>query len=128
MEGLVCRDNDWLGDPAIGRVSAGQLDGSLVGLGARVAKKGLIGAGVGAEPLGEGRLFGDVVEVADVMDALHLLLDGRGELFVVVSEGTGGDSANAIQICLSIGRFEKAPLSGIDGQFVSAGKRNNISV
>ena len=50
------------------------------------------------------------------MDTLHLLLNGGGELLVVVSESAGRDSANAIQICLSIGRLQKAALSGIDGQ------------
>ena len=53
------------------------------------------------------------------MDTLHLLLNGGGELLVVVSESAGRDSANAIQICLSIGRLQKAALSGIDGKFVS---------
>ena len=126
VEGLVGRNNDGLGDPAVRCVSTGQLDGGLVGLGARVAEEGLVGAGVGAEPLGEGRLFGNVVEVADVMNPLHLLLDGGGELLVVVSEGAGCDPADAIQIGLSIGRLQKDALAGIDGQFVSPAKKNPI--
>ena len=128
VKGLVGRDDDGLGDPAIGRVSSGQLDGGLVGFGTRVAKEGLIGARIGAEPLGEGCLFGDEIQVAHVMDALHLLLDSGGQLLVVVSEGAGRDSADAIQIGLSIGRLQKAALPGIDGEFVSARKRRIIRI
>jgi hypothetical protein len=120
MKGLVGRDDDGLGDPAVGRVSSGQLDGGLVGFGARVAKEGLVGAGIGAEPLGEGRLFGDEIQVANVMDALHLLRNGGGELLVVVSKGASRNSADAIQVGLSIGRLQKAALPGIDCEFVSA--------
>jgi hypothetical protein len=62
------------------------------------------------------------------MDAFHLLLNGGGELLVIVSEGAGGDSADAIQIGLSIGRLQKAALPGIDGEFVSARKRRIIRI
>ena len=60
------------------------------------------------------------------MDTLHLLLNGGGQFLVVVSESAGRDSANAIQICLSIGRLQKAALSGIDGKFVSTERKQLI--
>ena len=72
------------------------LDGSLVGFGSTVAEKSLVGTRVFAQPVGKSRLFGNVIQVTDVMDRRHLVGNGLGQGIVVVSKSTGGDSTDTI--------------------------------
>lgn len=45
-------------------------------------------------------LFGDVVEVADVMEFLHLAAHRLGEARVCVPESTGRDPGNEVEVLL----------------------------
>lgn len=115
-------------DTTVRRMSSCTLDSSLIRFCARVTEEDLVGVRVFAQPIGQGGLFGDEVQVRHVMDLRHLVLDGLGEVVVVVPESTCGDTADTIKVILSVGRFEEASLSGIDRQFVPTVRRLNVAV
>ena len=85
-------------DPPIVRVPPGELDRGLVRLCAGIAKEGLVGARILAKPIGQLRLTGGVVQVADVMNFLHLFGDGRGQLGIVVPERAGRNAGHEVEV------------------------------
>jgi hypothetical protein len=101
-------------------ISSGDLDGSFVGLGTRVAKENLLGITVLTQPIGQGRLLRDVIEVTSVMNSVHLLGNGIIEELVGMSEGASGNSTDAVEVILSVGGIQMASLSVLNGQVVSA--------
>lgn len=68
-----------------------------------------------------------------MMDLAHLLADGSTQFFISMTERTGGNSADAIQIFLSVGSIEIASLSMADShsittvnvQYLQEEKRSN---
>lgn len=101
-------------------MSTGNLDGSFVGFGARVTEKGLVGTRVLAQPVGQGGLSRDEVEVGNMVDSLNLLDDSFVQGSVGVTQGTSGNSTDTIQILLSIGCFQPASFARFNSQRVSA--------
>ena len=79
VEGVDGGEDDGLGDSAIAGVAARALDGSLVGFGTAVAEEDLVGHTIVAEPLCQFCLRRNVIQVADVMNLIHLIDDGLGE-------------------------------------------------
>jgi hypothetical protein len=74
----VFHDDDFVA-VVLGAVSShltGELDGRLVGFGARVAKEGPLGEGALDQRFGQAHLLFDVVEVADVEQPGGLVGDG----------------------------------------------------
>ena len=119
MEGLDGRDDDGTIDAAIVGVLPGQLDGTLVGLGAAVAEEDLVGAGVVGEPGGQLRLLRVEVEVGYVMELFHLGRNGGIQLGVAVAEGAGGYSRDEVQILLAVGSVHVASLTGNQGDGIA---------
>jgi hypothetical protein len=101
-------------------MATGALDGGFVGFRATVAEKGLVGTRVGTQPVGQCGLFRNEIEIGNMMNLFHLILNGLGQVLIVVTKSTSGDATDTIQIILSVSCFQKAPLSGINGQFVAA--------
>lgn len=106
-------------------MSTSDLDGRLVGFGTTVAEKGLVGSRIGAQPVGQGGLLGNEIQVGYVMNLLHLIFNGLGEEFVVMSQGASGNATDAIQIVLSVGRLQETSLSRINSQLVAAVKETS---
>lgn len=119
MEALVGRNNDRLGNTPVASVSAGQLNGGLVAFSPTVTKENLLCNGILREPVCERCLCGDQVEVAAVMDGLHLLGHGGRELRVGVTECACGDARYAVQIFLAICCVELATFAVLDGEWES---------
>jgi hypothetical protein len=107
----------------IGSMSTSHFDGCLIGFGTTIAEEDLLGTRVGAQPVGKSSLFRDEIQIGHMMNFLHLILNGICQVFVVVTQGTSGNSTDAIQVVLSICCFQKAPLAGIDRQFVAAASK-----
>ena len=114
----------------VGSMSASTFNCSFVGFRSTVAKKDLFGVGISAQPIGEGGLLWNKVEVGNVMDLVHLIGDGSRQFFIRMTKGTGGNTTDAIQIILSIGSEEMASLSVANGQCITTvNKRsNNVDV
>ena len=84
-------------------MSTSTLDGGFVGFCTTVAKEGLVGSRVGTQPVGQGGLFGNVIQIGHMVHLFHLVFDRVGQVFIVVSECASGDSRDAVQIVLAIG-------------------------
>lgn len=85
-------------DPPIVRVPPSKLDRGLVRLCAGIAKEGLVGARILAQPIGQLRLTGGVIQVAHVMNFPHLAADGLGQFGIVVPERARGDAGHEVEI------------------------------
>ena len=96
-----------------------QFDSRLVTFRSGIAKEGLVGAGVGREPIGQLCLSGCVVQIADVVELLHLGSDGGGECLVVVTECTGGDAGDKVEIGLVAVIDQGAAGAGCEGNGVT---------
>jgi hypothetical protein len=100
-------------------MTTGQFDGRLIGFGTTVAEECLVGTRIGTQPVGQGGLFGNEIQITNVMDLLHLIGNGLGQGRIVVSQDASGDSTDTIQVFLSIGRSQKAALARFDRQGIA---------
>jgi hypothetical protein len=100
-------------------MSTSTFNGSFIRFRSTIAKKDLFGIGVGTQPIGESGLFRNIVKVGNMMDLVHLFGDGSRQFFIGMTEGTGGNTTNAIQIILSVGSKEMASLSVANGQWIT---------
>ena len=92
MEGLFRRNDNGLGNTPVTGVTAGTLDGSLVGFGTGVTEKGFVPNRVGTQPVGEGRLRWNEIEIGTVVKLGHLFANGSIQGIVVVTQGASGNS------------------------------------
>ena len=84
-------------------VFAGRLDGTLVGLGTRVAKEDFAHAGALAELFGQLAAGGSVIQVGGVLQLVGLVGHGLGPGQVTVTQAVDADAAGEVQILLALG-------------------------
>ena len=84
-------------------VFAGRLDGTLVGLGTRVAKEDFAHAGALAELFGQLAAGGSVIQVGGVLQLVGLLRHGLGPGQVAVAQTVDADAAGKIKVFLALG-------------------------
>jgi hypothetical protein len=77
-------------------MSTSYLDGSFIGFSSTVTEKGLVGSRIGTQPAGQCGLFRNEIQVGDMVDLFHLVFNGFGEKFIVVSQDASGDPTNTI--------------------------------
>ena len=86
-------------------VLAGGLDGTLIGLCARVAEEHPALSGALAELFGQLAAGGGIVEVGGVLQLMGLLGDGLGPRHVAVTQTVDADAAGEVEILLSLRAF-----------------------
>ena len=94
-----------VGTVLVEAVLAGGLDGTLVGLCARIAEEYLAHPGALAELFGQLAAGGGIVEVGGVLQLMGLLGDGLGPRHVAVTQTVDADAAGEVEILLALGAF-----------------------
>jgi len=89
-------------------VAPRELQGGLVGLGARIAEEDLAREGAPGEGLGEADLRLDVIEVRGVVQAAGLFRDGRGQARMTVPEDAHRDARGQVQVAAAVAVFQHA--------------------
>jgi hypothetical protein len=112
-------NNDGFRNASIVGMSSRALDGGLVGFGAGIAEKHLVGDAVVAEPSGQFGLGGNVVQIGNVVNLIHLIRHGLSELVVGVAECTRGNAGHHVEVFLPVRRVELAALATLDGEWIA---------
>jgi hypothetical protein len=102
VPGLLHHDDGGVLHAALVAVEARDLDGALVGFGARVAEEGVVHVRDRAD-LGRGALLlGHDEVVGDMDEALRLLGDRLRELRMPVAQAAHGDAGERVQVLLAV--------------------------
>ena len=109
-------------------VFAGRLDGTLVGLGTRVAKKDFAHAGALAELFGQLAAGGSVIQVGGVLQLVGLLRHGLGPGQVAVAQTVDADAAGKIKVFLALGALGIEAVAFFEDNRVAAIGMQNIFV
>mmetsp|Transcript_106377 Transcript_106377/g.297858 ORF Transcript_106377/g.297858 Transcript_106377/m.297858 type:complete len:289 (+) Transcript_106377:556-1422(+) len=120
VERLFGSDNDGFSDATVAGMSACALNGSFVSFGSAIAEKDLLSVGIFTQPVRQGGLGRNKVQVGNVVHGFHLLCDGGIQGRVGMTQGASGNSTHTVQILLSISGGQKAPFSRLNSQGVSA--------
>ena len=103
VEGLVQHDDRRRFDAALVTVEPRELDRRLVRLAPGVAEEDALHTGDLGEPVGELFLKRYPVEVRRVHEPAQLLLEGRGELRMRVSQAAHRDAGKRIEVTSALG-------------------------
>ena len=106
MEAVDQRDDIVaVGTVFVEAVLAGGLDGTLVGLCARVAEEHPALSGALAELFGQLAAGGGIVEVGGVLQLVCLPGDGLGPGHIAVAQAVDADAAGEVEVLLPLGAF-----------------------
>jgi hypothetical protein len=96
-------------------MQARQLDRCLVGLGTGIAEEGAVHAGQCAEPVGQGFLQGNPVQVRGMDQSPGLLAQGARQLRVGMAQTVDGDAGDGIEVLVALFVVEPDALAARKG-------------
>ena len=102
-------------DVAGAAVQAGQLDGRLVGLGARVAEEGPVHAGQGGQARGQRLLLGDVIPVGDVDQRAGLFAHRLGHGGMGMTQAADGHAGQGVEVLAAFAVPQPGALAAHEG-------------
>ena len=86
MKGLVHHNNFWAANAFVVPIKSSQLDTGFIGFATGIAKKHLIHARDSAQFIGQGILFGNLVDVRYVYELGGLLTNSRNQFRVRMAQ------------------------------------------
>ncbi len=110
--------------PARVVIAPRRLDGGLAGFGARVAEEYPVGERRRDEPLRQGFLVADAIEIGRVPELLGLLGQRRDEPRMRMAQYVDGDARCEVQVAVARTRDEPSALAALEDQILACVRRH----
>ena len=98
MKGLVHHNNFWAANAFVVPIKPSQLDTGFIGFATGIAKKHLIHARDSAQLIGQGVLFGNLVDIRYVYELGGLLTNSRNQFRVRMAQAIYRNPGQGVQV------------------------------